>query len=170
LLKEIVEKEGPVHAEIAARRLADAWGLHRIGSRMTQAVDDTIRYLVRSHGASKRGDFLWPVMTGFQLQVRKPRPNDERTIRSIQQIPPEEIELAFIKILEEALSMSHEALITQVGRLFGLDRIPSESQNLLDQILRKLISEGSIAEKEGRLSIALPGDRVPGDTESGVTL
>jgi len=160
LLREIVKKEGPVHVEIATRRLAEAWGLHRVGSRMTHAVDDAIRYLLRSHGAVRRGDFLWPVGEGFQLQVRKPNPNDERTIRSIRQIPPQEIELAFTKVLEEALSMPREALITQVGRLFGSDRIPSESQNLLDQILRKLISDRSIIENEGRLSLALPGYKV----------
>ena len=156
LLREIVEKEGPVHVEISARRLAEAWGLHRIGGRMSVAIDDAIRYLLRSRGAMRRGDFLWPMNEGFQLQVRKPNPDDMRTIRSIQQIPPEEIELAFTKILEETLSMPREALITQVGRLFGLGRIPLESQNLLEQILVKLTSQGSITEKEGRLGIAIP--------------
>jgi len=156
LLREIVEKEGPVHVEISARRLAEAWGLHRIGGRMSVAIDDAIRYLLRSRGAMRRGDFLWPMNEGFQLQVRKPNPDDGRTIRSVRQIPPEEIELAFTKILEEALSMPREALITQVGRLFGLGRIPLESQNLLEQILIKLTSQGSIIEKEGRLGIAIP--------------
>ena len=155
LLRQIVDREGPVHIEIATRRLAEAWGLHRVGSRMTEAVDEAIRYLLSDGCAVRRSDFLWPsegFQQGFQLQVRKPNPSDERTARSIRQIPPQEIELAFTKVLEEALSMPRDALITQVGRLFGFDRIPSESQNLLDQILGKLISDGRVIEKGGRLS------------------
>jgi very-short-patch-repair endonuclease len=161
LLKQIVDKEGPLHVDIAARRLAQAWELQRIGNRMSQAIDNAIRSLVGSSDAVKRADFLWPNSGGFQLRVRKPKPDDPRTMRSIRYIPPEEIELAFIKILGEALSMPGDALITQVGKLFGLDRLASESQNLLDQIMRKLTSEGSIIEKEGRLSIALPRHQVP---------
>jgi len=42
--------------------------------------------------------------------------------------------------------MRAEGLV-RVGRLFGLDRIPFESQNLLDQISRKLTLEGTNIEK-----------------------
>ncbi len=79
---------------------------------MDQAIDNAIGHLTNSSKVKKRGEFLWPSKK-VRLTVRKPKPDDPRTMRNVHHIPPEEIELAFTKILEEALSMPREALTTQ---------------------------------------------------------
>jgi very-short-patch-repair endonuclease len=151
LLKQIVQNEGPLHVDVATHRLAEAWGLQRVGPRMRETVDNILRYSVRSAIDVKQDGFLWPKRDGFELRVRIPEPDDPRTMRSIPQIPAEEIELAFKKILEEALSMPREFLVIQVARVFGAERLASESQRQLEQILDKLISEGEITDRNGRL-------------------
>jgi len=118
---------------------------------MRETVDNILRYSVRSAIDVKQDGFLWPKRDGFELRVRIPEPDDPRTMRSIPQIPAEEIELAFKKILEEALSMPREFLVIQVARVFGAERLASESQRQLEQILDKLISEGEITDRNGRL-------------------
>ncbi len=150
LLNQIVEVEGPLHVDIAGRRLAEAWGYQRVRNRMKETIENALRYSAQS-SIDQRNGFLWPKGDEFELKVRIPEPRNPQTMRSISQIPPEEIELAFKKILEEALSMPSEALIIQVARLFGVERLASESQTQLEQILDKLISEGAVVNRNRRL-------------------
>jgi very-short-patch-repair endonuclease len=152
LLEKIVNVEGPLHVKVASRRLAQAWRLQRIGYRMDEAIDNAILHLTNSSKVKKRGKFLWPFKE-VRLTIRKPKPDDPRTIRNVQHIPPEEIELAFTKILEDALSMPREALTTEVGRIFGIERITMESRSILDEVLDALMRKGSIIDKEGRIEL-----------------
>jgi len=154
MLQEVVNVEGPVHIEIAAQRLAQAWGLRRAGSRMMAAVHNACRYLVRSGGLKMHENFLWPVNITFQLKVRRPNPDQPATERSIQYIPQEEIELAFVNVLREALSSPRDALLTQVARIFGFERMSQQIQTSLEENLSQLIQHGRIVDKGGRLSVA----------------
>ena len=149
-LTEIVDNEGPIHVDNASRRLAQTWSLHRIGPRMSEAVDVAIRIALRSNRIARRGDFLYSTKNE-PLRVRKPNPNNRDTFRNLTQIPPEEIELAFTKILQEALSLPREPLIVQTARIFGIDRVSNEAQQSLDQVLERLILKGAVADVDGRL-------------------
>lgn len=79
LLEQIVNSEGPLHVDVAAHRLAEAWGLHRVGSRMNEIVVSVARTLVNTSKIGRRGDFLWPNSQSFKLEVR--RLNPRSTIR-----------------------------------------------------------------------------------------
>jgi len=150
-LIEIVDNEGPIHIDNAAHRLAQTWGLQRVGHRMSATVDTAVRIAMRSNRLRRTGEFLYPVNTP-PLLVRKPNPNDGDTYRTLDHVPPEEIELAFTKTLQEALSISRETLVTQTARLFGVDRVSIDAQQYLNRILERLISNGKIIDKEGRLT------------------
>jgi hypothetical protein len=117
---------------------------------MSEAVDVAIRIAVRSNRIARTGDFLYSTKNE-PFRVRKPNPNNRDTFRNLTQIPPEEIELAFTKILQEALSLPREPLIVQTARIFGIDRVSSEAQQSLDQVLERLISKGAVADVDGRL-------------------
>jgi hypothetical protein len=124
---------------------------------MREAVITTIIMSLNSNQINRHSDFLYSKKDWrSHLRVRKPDPNDRDTIRNLAQIPPEEIALAFTKILEDALSISRETLIVQTARLFGIDRISNDAQQSLDHALEKLISQGAIIEREGRLSLGAP--------------
>lgn len=151
-LIEIVDNEGPIHVDNASHRLAQAWGLHRVGHRMSEAASVAIRIALKSNQIDRTDDFLYPKKDWrSRLRVRKPEPNDRDTFRNLTQIPPEEIELAFTKILQEALSIPRETLTIQTARMLGIDRVSSEAQQSMDQALERLISKGGIIEREGRL-------------------
>jgi very-short-patch-repair endonuclease/DNA polymerase III delta prime subunit len=152
-LIEIVDNEGPIHVDNASRRLAQTWGLQRVGKRMSEAADVAIRIALRSNRILRTGDFLYSTKDQ-PLRVRKPNPSNRDTFRNLTQIPPEEIELAFTKILQESLSIPRGTLIVQTARIFGIDRVSGETQQSLDQLLDRLISGGAITQREDRLSLA----------------
>ncbi|MEM3595986.1 MAG: hypothetical protein QXL25_05295 [Candidatus Bathyarchaeia archaeon] len=86
-------------------------------------------------------------------------------MRELKHIPQEEIILAFLSILKEALSLRSESLITQVEKTFGFQRITSRNKAFLERVLSKLLEDGVIVDKGGRLSIASIQDT---DLEGGL--
>ena len=82
-----------------------------------------------------RGDFLWrPGQT--LATVRIPDPDDPDTRREIDEIPPEEIDLAITRIREASAGVDDEQLISQVARLFGFDRTGDRIRAVLEERLR----------------------------------
>ena len=58
LLTEIVKKESPINIEIAYRRLVSIWGIEKIGSRIQETLDETLRECRAENSISKKGNFL----------------------------------------------------------------------------------------------------------------
>jgi hypothetical protein len=121
MLLELVAVEAPVSIDYAIRRLADAFGYGRVGHRVANAGRQAISQASRRGGLQIRGEFLWrPGQT--LTAVRIPDPYDERTRRDIDDIPPEEIDLAIARLDEASAGSDDEQLLTQVARVLGFDR------------------------------------------------
>ena len=60
LLAEVVSKEGPIHIELATKRVIAAWGLTRAGVRIIEAIAEAVRLCESMSLLEKRGDFLGP--------------------------------------------------------------------------------------------------------------
>ena len=89
---------------------------------------------VQSGKAEQRGDFLW--RPGQELEVvREPDWEDGRTFRDISAIPPEEIDLAFAKLIEASGGELGDHLIPEVARILGFDRVGPNIRSILSQRL-----------------------------------
>jgi REase_MTES_1575/AAA domain/Protein of unknown function (DUF3320) len=132
LLIQLLQVEAPIHVEYAISRLAQAWGLRRAGHRIQTAGRSAVNMAVRRGAAELRGPFLW--LPGQQLEVvREPDWDDGRTFRDISHIPPEEIDLAFAKLMEASGGEGGAHLIPEVARVLGFDRV--------GPIIRSVLSE-----------------------------
>ena len=157
MLTEVIDAEGPVHLEIAARRLASRWGLQKVGGRMMNAVEAAFDMLARQGTSAWRGKFLWPQRNGFTLQVRRPDPDDETTIRKIEFIPQEELELAIRYLVRDAISISDDQVLTQVARVFGFDRTGANIRDRMERILGQMLQGGILVRKGDRISLGQDG-------------
>jgi very-short-patch-repair endonuclease len=153
MLKEVIDVEGPVHVEVAARRLADVWGLQRVGDRMMEAIKAAFRMLAKTGAVERRGKFLWPKGDNFTLRVRRANTGEEGTTRNIEFIPDEEIELAMQNIVRDAISITEEDLITQVARVFGFDRTGENIRERIEWNVRQVIQEGTLVRKGDRIAL-----------------
>jgi Protein of unknown function (DUF4011)/REase_MTES_1575/AAA domain/Protein of unknown function (DUF3320) len=132
LLIQLLQVEAPIHIDYAISRLAQAWGLRRAGHRIQTAGRSAVNMAVRRGAAELRGPFLW--LPGQQLEVvREPDWDDGRTFRDISHIPPEEIDLAFAKLIEASGGERGSHLIPEVARVLGFDRV--------GPIIRSVLSE-----------------------------
>jgi very-short-patch-repair endonuclease len=153
MLSQIVEVEGPIHKEVAARRLARAWEFERVGDRMMTAVKSAWRSLHRDGLLNIQGAFLWPANPTFQLAVRQPDPDDEEAWRPINEIPPEEIVLAMTSLVRNSLSLGSDTLLLYVARIFGFERTGTHIQKALEDTFDELVETGQLALKDGRVSL-----------------
>ncbi len=140
LLIQLLEVEAPIHVDFAITRLAQAWGLRRAGHRIRLAGKTAIDMAIRRDAAERRGDFLW--RPGQELDVvREPDWDDPRTYREVSQIPPEEIDLAFAKLIEAGGGEAGDHLIPEVARVFGFERV---GPNIRSALSERLLRVGSV--------------------------
>ena len=117
----LLKVEAPVSESYAIRRLAGAWGLKRAGHRVAAAGKTAIQMAVRAGEAEYRGDFLWRPDQELTT-VRIPNPDDPATRRAIDDIPPEELDLAMKQILVISPGAEGDGMLVEVSRVLGFDR------------------------------------------------
>ena len=152
MLNEVIEAEGPVHIDLAAKRLAERWGLKRTGARMVSAVKAALGILTTASGAVVQGSFIWPKKKNFILSVRRPNPEDKETFRKIEFISDEELELAVQNIVCDAMSITEDQLITEVTRVFGFDRTGASIRDRIERNLNSMIQAGTLVIKGDRMT------------------
>jgi very-short-patch-repair endonuclease len=153
ILDGIVDVEGPIHIELAAHRFAKALGFQKVGSRVMEAVNSSIRILVREGKVKRINKFLWPSRNDFILVVRQPELNEKDSFRTIKFVPPEEIELAVRNLIQGGFSILEDEVVKQVARIFGFDRTGPHIYDRIKGILKQMISRGDLILKGDRLSL-----------------
>lgn len=120
----VVNVESPVHFEEMARRLADASGVSKIGSRIRYTITEATKYATTSGLIKTKGDFLWhPAM---ETPVIRERSNLPASSKRLQYISPEEMELAIKKVVESSIAIQPDAAVPFVAKLFGFARVTEE--------------------------------------------
>ena len=151
LLAEIVRQEGPIHIDLATKRVRAAWGLTRAGVRITDAMDEAIRRCTRTSLLEQRGDFLWP-MDVHEVSVRVPVRHIPETYRDVAHIPPEEIQACMLLIIRHAVGIGIDSLIRETANIFGFNRTGNRIRDRLLKECEALQHEGTVTNVEGSLS------------------
>jgi len=151
-IEEIVETEGPIHEDLLSERLKDRCSVGRAGSNVQSNIDKALHYAIRYGSLERRRqrDFLWKkesALTAFRV------PSDDFR-RPIDWVHRDEIGLAILFLVEDQFGIIRNHLGRAVGRLFGLDRVPSEATEYIIQIADELVEQGQLRESEGQLYLA----------------
>ena len=138
---KVVDFEGPIHEELLTERLKEINGVARAGHNVQDNVDRAAEIAIRA-GKLQR-------LNGGFLKNRGSRLTTFRTPgdgvhRSLASMPPEEIELAVLHVVEDQFGFQRDVLPRRVGELFGWERAPvglAESVGTVsdDLIARKLL-------------------------------
>ena len=144
----IVNAEGPIHREAVMRRIAGAWGVGRVGSRIYQTLSGIVESAVQQRAVrlSRDRQYLWP-KDEVKIVPRVPGDNDER--RPIDEICPEEIAAAVNVCLRRAYgSVSREELAILVVRLFGYQRVTGRLSAPVGAVIDAMLRRGEIEMKD----------------------
>ena len=137
MVVELVNLEAPIHIDYAIRRVAEAWGISRLGHRVVAAGRQAIQQAVRRKAVEVRGDFLWKPGQAL-THVRVPDPGDPATRREINEIAPEEIDLALARLSEASAGLDADQIVSQVARVLGFERTGGRIQNAIGTRLRQV--------------------------------
>jgi very-short-patch-repair endonuclease len=148
MIEEVVFVEGPVSRELVLRRLREAWGVGRTGSRIRAAFDQAIRDLrARGRLVESEKDFLM-ADGGDPDRVRLPDGDDATTRRRIDEVPGTELRAAIEHVVDEAKQAGRDELTQAVARLYGWNRRGSDIGPALDRAVTYLMRQKRI-EREG---------------------
>ncbi len=150
-LVAIVQVEGPIHIEDAGRRILEAEGVGRMGSRIRDAIDAAARLAVRQGEIEQRNGFLWP--PGMETPPVRDRSGQDGTTRRIDLIAPEEIAAAILQIVRESYGINHDDIAQHVGRLLGFQRVTANIRDHIEPVIERLIADESLAENAGFLTV-----------------
>ena len=148
----IIEKEGPVHTEEVARRIRQAFGLERTGSRILDRISEALRYARRQGQLINRGQF-WS-MPGCVLTKPRSRRNASLSLKRADRIAPEEFGVAIAAVLAECVALSLDELVVSVSRALGFDRSGSDLEHAIRRQSKSMLAEGLLREEGVRLMLS----------------
>jgi very-short-patch-repair endonuclease len=143
-LERLVRFEGPIHRELAGRRLIEAYDINRMGSRVDEAVRDAIQEGVSTRRFREDDGFLCPPEMTRVEKVRAPNPGDPRSKRKIEHISIDEIHQAIVLVLGRAHSMNKEKMKSRLADIFGFSRTGNHISERIELALQFGIEEGFI--------------------------
>lgn len=150
MILEVVAVEGPIEDELLLRRVREAWGVRRAGSRIRDAFAGAIETLVRRREIN-RLDGTFSFVDHSQLRVVRIPDDDELTRRPVALVSPTEQMAAVRHLVADTRRVSRDELTRSVCHLFGWNRLGADIAVALDRAVDALLREGSIVEEDGFL-------------------
>jgi hypothetical protein len=139
-IEAVLNIESPVNRDVMCKRVLEAWGISRMGSRIKRRFDQLFSVMQLRYTSAGKSIFYWKIGVDNQLydSFRLPT-SDERTRRNLEHIAPEEIASAIRYILTQQIGMLTEDLEREVSRIFGFARCTEAMQGHIRAGLRVAI-------------------------------
>jgi very-short-patch-repair endonuclease/DNA polymerase III delta prime subunit len=151
MVAKVVSVEGPVHLAEVTRRLMEAFGIVRAGSRITSSVQDAVSEGQRRQWVELRGEFLYvPGKFDFVARDRSAWPSAER---KIEWVAPEEVDAALLESLRLGFSLSRQDAAGAAIEILGFGRATQRIAAAVDERLDHLIKTQRAILKAGMVSL-----------------
>jgi len=129
----VVKKESPVHFDEVADRIAEAGGIARVGVRVKESILQAVKFAEKDGRVKVKGDFLWDAQ--MEAPSVRNRANLPSASRKIEYIAPEEIQLAIVEVVQNAIAIAPDAAIPLVAKMLGFSRVTEEMRKAMQEII-----------------------------------
>lgn len=147
VFKTLVDTEGPISIKAAKYRVIEAWETRK-GSRIDEYLNQVIEIARRQRVIAVKGEFLWPA--GMQIPLLRFHAPGESP-RDLDEIAPEEIEVAIKACVQSALGILSEDLVRETLKLFGLTATRDNSL-LIQTMLDRMVLRDVLKLENGKIS------------------
>lgn len=141
-LKQVVSIEGPIHWLEAAKRIADAAGVQRLGNRIQRAFQSACTYGHLYKMFEKRKEFLW-AFDPVPVQVRD-RSDFPPQQKKIEFVAPEEVRAAIEEAVKESYGMAAEDVAVAACRRLGFARVTEDMRATVEEERDNLVKGGRL--------------------------
>ncbi|SEA41320.1 DUF3320 domain-containing protein [Paraburkholderia sartisoli] len=150
LVVQAVQVEGPVHRDHVITRMREAWGLKRAGVRIEDVVGRSIDVAVTMGRITRSGEFL---STPNHVPVPRDRSGvNAIALRRADMLPPAEIEVATLQLIERSFGATREQVVQAVSRGFGIRNTSGQVRSVLEQAVDSMIARRQLKEISGVLT------------------
>lgn len=139
-ISKIVRAEGPIHYDVLVERLKELHDVQKAGSNIRSNIDRALQHAQRNRIVAREphSKFYFPP---------DHRPEDFRIAtetmkRPIEHIAPSEIAQAMLFLVEDQFSVVEESAPSAIARLFGIERLRSESAEVIHKVIDDLVTKG----------------------------
>lgn len=154
VVTQIVQTEGPIHADEIVARVRQLWNLARAGSRIQAAVGKAIDSALAASLLRSNSGFISAPDT-----IVCPRDRSRvasATLRKPSMLPPAEIDAAILALIRAHHGAGTDELTIQVPRLLGYAAVSSQLRSLVEHQITQLQSAATIGINGGMWSISSP--------------
>ncbi|XOV89817.1 MAG: DUF3320 domain-containing protein [Pseudomonadota bacterium] len=151
MITHVVQHEAPVHIDQVTRRLMEAFGITRSGTRVQRAIREAV-----NAGSNKKQfrpifDFLYRQdQTEFPFRHRA---NLETAERKAQYVAPEEWDTAIRQVVGHAIDIEKSDLISDVLNLLGFKRATAQSAEFVEKRIHELERKQVLEVRDGRCRV-----------------
>ena len=150
VVRDVVAIEGPIHRAEVVVRVRDLWGLKRAGGRIQEAVEFGIAHALREKGIeASQKDFL--TTPGQVVQVRDRGEVQSLTLRKPDYLPPQEIDLAVVGIVNANLGATVDELVHEVARKLGYRSTSAQLRAVLEDRIEAMIKDARVRRDGDRI-------------------
>ena len=147
LIEKIVNVESPIHINELYKRISECCNVNGLDSQMKRLIDKSIN---KAEDVVRIGDTV-SKSTQNTIPVRYTSSN--RYIRSIPNIPLEEIAQAICYLLRDSFSLNENETILHIGKIFGFTSVSGKSKDQIIDALQLLTKKGYIIKEENKFTI-----------------
>jgi hypothetical protein len=151
LLPQLVRGEGPIHIDLAFKRMNNAFRLRRATQYFREAFNEEVKK-ADGNSIEIKKEFLWS-KNKKGVEIRVPVEGVKESFRSIEHVSPEEISKAMFLAAKHSLGLKEETLLNETASLLGFKRMGSNINETLKSIFDEDIKSGKLAQN-GNLIIA----------------
>ncbi|GLY74095.1 DUF3320 domain-containing protein [Actinoallomurus iriomotensis] len=158
MFRRVIEVEAPITQDLLFRRVADAWGIGRVGTQIRGLMLTALKTFLRQN-ADVDQIAQKPAGHVITLRGRKivPRFNTEDVSRRISDVPVIERETALLRTIEESPGITEEQLRKEVARVFGWRRMGGDIRAAFTDDLTGLAGRGLIEGLPDRIRMVAVG-------------
>ncbi len=137
----IVRVEGPIHEQLLIERLKEIYAVVRAGPKVQANVDRAITVALQAHRLERsEGRFLRP--QGFLCGLFR-TPGDG-VHRPLALVPPDELDLAILYVVEDQFGVPRDALPHALVELFGFERARAGAVEVIGNRVDDLVERGRL--------------------------
>lgn len=114
---KVINAEGPISHSLLCRRIINAWGMSKVGSKIDTRIHRLISNIKPEISKYDTSIYYWPDHKHPKDYSDFRIPGNER--RNMEDIPPEELRNAALEILNNQVSLPESDLIREIAKLFG---------------------------------------------------
>ena len=149
ILEAITHEEGPVHLQVATRRIAKS-----IGASATSKAVWSVKQAAGFAKVRILSDFLYP--PNYCPNPVRDHSTAPDADRKLSFVPPLEIEEAIMEVLRRSFKISVEDVMGHALRPLGFKKLTKNAKATMRQTLQSLINRGRVTSEGGILSIPDP--------------